>query len=313
MFSIFRKLKSSSRLVLSRSGGSVSLASVDCSRDQPKVTYCGIFPFAENTPHAWTELARQVPMINGRCLMILAPSEYQLVQVEAPNVPSAEIKQAVRWKLKDVLAYPLEQATVDVLDIPADPGSSGRAHFMYAVAARNETIKACMDHAELVDANLEVIDIPELAQRNIAGMLEEAGRGVALLSFNQDGGLLTFTAGGELYFARQIEINAFQLAAADDDQRLRNYERLVLELQRSLDNFERQFNYVSVTRLVLGPMKGQSALENYLRENLYVKIESMNFSDLLDISAIDGLDDLGMQSESFYALGAALRPEGAVR
>jgi MSHA biogenesis protein MshI len=312
MFSFLRKLKSAGRFVLNRSGAAISVVSVDVSGEKPKVTFCASFSFTENTAKSWGALARQVPLAKSRCLVVLASNEYQLMQVEAPNVPEAEVKQAVRWKLKDMLAYPLEQATVDVLDIPVDPNNPGRSHYMYAVAARNEAVRTCMEHAKLVGTDLDVIDIPELAQRNIAALLEEDGRGVALVAFNEDGGLLTFTSGGELYHARQVEINVFQLAAADEEQRLHNYERLVLELQRSLDNFERQFSYVAVTRLVIGPMQGQADLVAYLRENLYVKIETLNLADVLDVSAVSELEDAARQSECFYALGAALRIEGAV-
>jgi len=245
-------------------------------------------------------------------MLLLAPNEYQLMQAEAPNVPEAEIKSAVRWKLKDMLSYPLDQATVDVVDIPAAPSGAGRGHYMYAVAARNEVVKGYMDHFESTGAKLEVIDIPELAQRNIATLLEEEGRGVALLSFNDDGGLLTFTAGGELYYARQIEINAAQLTAADEEQRQHNFERLVLELQRSLDNFERQFNYVTVNRLVIGPMAGQAVLEEYLRENLYIQVASLDLSEVMNLAAVEGLEDPVMQAQCFLALGAALREETTV-
>lgn len=311
MLPFFRKLKSAGRFVIHRNGAHVCVASILAINGKPRVSICARFPFTENTGEAWQKLAKQASLAKNRCMIVLAPNEYQLMQVEAPNVPEAEIKQAVRWKLKDMLAYPLEQATVDVLDIPVDPNTPGRSHYMYAVAARNETISAYMEHAEREGTALEVIDIPELAQRNIAGLLEEDGRGVALIAFNEDGGLLTFTSGGELYHARQIEINAFQLAAADEEQRLRNYERLVLELQRSLDNFERQFSHVAVTRLVIGPMPGQAELEAYLRENLYVRVECLNLADVMDLSAVHGLADMAMQAACFYALGAALRAEGA--
>lgn len=311
MFSFFRKLKSAGRFALSRSGARVCVASMIVTEGKPKVSFCHSVPFPTNDAASWEGLAKQVPLAKSRCMIVVAPNEYQLMQVEAPNVPAEEIKQAVRWKLKDMMSYPLEQATVDVLDIPVDPHNPARSHYMYAVAARNDVVKSYMDYAELVAADLEVIDIPELAQRNIAGLIEEDGRGVALVTFNEDGGLLTFTSGGELYHARQVEVNVFQLSAADDEQRLRNYERLVLELQRSLDNFERQFSYVAVTRLVLGPMKGQAGLEAYLRENLYVKVESLNLADVMDITAVQGLEDLGMQSECLHVLGAAMRGEGA--
>lgn len=307
----FRKSKSADRLALSRCGTSVAVASVVRGEQKPRVVACARYAFPENTPASWAALAKQLQLARRRCLLLLAPDEYQLVQVEAPNVPAAETKAALRWKLKEMLNYPLEQATIDAVDIPIDRRNTGRGHYMYAVAARSELIKRYMDQAEQAGMELEVIDIPELAQRNIAALLEEEGRGVALLSFNEEGGLLTFTAGGELYHARQVEMNTTQLATTDAAQRLQYFERLTLELQRSLDNFERQFSYVAVTRLVIGPMVGQAALEEYLRDNLYIQVASLDLAELLNLAAVDGLDAPALQAQCFFALGAALRQEAA--
>jgi MSHA biogenesis protein MshI len=307
----FRKTQLVDSLVLSRGAAGISVASVVPHQEKPRVVVCATYAMPENTAEAWGKLAKTLHLSHKRCRVLLAPNEYQLMQVDAPNVPAAELKQAVRWKLKDMLSYPLEQATVDAIDILPDRSGTGRGHFMYAVAARNEVIKRYMDGLESAGVNLEVIDIPELAQRNIASLLEEGGRGVALLSFNGDGGLLTFTASGELYHARQIEISAAQLGLADEGQRLHNFDRLVLELQRSLDNFERQFNYVTVTRLVLGPMAGQAALEEYLRENLYIQVASLDLADVINLAAVEELENPAMQAQCFLAIGAALRAEAS--
>lgn len=303
----FRKSQSSDRLALSQIGSSVVSASIARNGEKPRVVSCAAHVLQESTPERWGALAKSLHLSRYQSTLLLKAGEYQLFQVEAPNVPENERKQAVTWKLKDLVNYPLEQATVDVFDIPSDRNSPGRTHYMYAVAARNEVIKRHMDDFKAAGAGLEVIDIPELAQRNIATLLEEEGRGVALLSFNEDGGLLTFTAGGELYHARSVEISARQLAVADPEQRIHNFERLVLELQRSLDNFERQFNYVSITKLVLGPMVGQAALEEYLRENLYVRVASLDLAEVMNLAAVEDLENPAFQSQCFLALGAALR------
>lgn len=307
----FRKTRSADCLVLSRGGAGISVASVVPDREKPRLVVCATYAMPESTAEAWSKLAKMLHLSRKRCRVLLAPNEYQLMQVDAPNVPAAELKQAVRWKLKDMLSYPLEQATVDVIDILPGRNGMGRGHFVYAVAARNEVIKRYMGDLESAGVNLDVIDIPELAQRNIASLLEEGGRGVALLSFSDDGGLLTFTASGELYHARQIEISAAQLGLADEEQRLHHFDRLVLELQRSLDNFERQFNYVAVTRLVLGPMAGQAALEEYLRGNLYIQVASLDLADVINLAAVEELENPAMQAQCFLAIGAALRTEAS--
>ena len=51
---------------------------------------------------------------------LLLPGEYQLLQVEAPNVPEGELKAAVRWSMKDMLSYHVDDATLDVLNIPTN-------------------------------------------------------------------------------------------------------------------------------------------------------------------------------------------------
>src|SRR5438094_770493 len=84
-------------------------------------------------------------------------------------------------------------------------------------------------------------------------MLAKAGKGLAMLSFDPDGGLLTVTYRGELYLSRRIDMPLAQLTDADLERRHQSFDRITLELQRSLDNFERQFSFISVARLLLGP------------------------------------------------------------
>jgi MSHA biogenesis protein MshI len=122
---------------------------------------------------------------------LLAGGEYQLLQVEAPNVPQDELKTAVRWRLKDMLDFHIDDATIDVLDIPVDKAAGNRAHSMFAIAARNSLIQSRQDMFAEAQVPLSVIDIPEMAQRNISALLEPEGRGLAMLSFDAAGGLLT--------------------------------------------------------------------------------------------------------------------------
>ena len=240
---------------------------------------------------------------------LLSGGEYQLLSVEAPAVPAEELKTAVRWRLKDMLDFSVDQATIDVLDIPADKAVTGRANAVFAVAARNSVIEARQNL--FVDAHLQlrVIDIPEMAQRNVSAMLEPAGRGLAMLSFNADGGLLTVTFNAELYLSRRIDVTLEQLGDSDHDRKNVCYDKITLELQRSLDHFERQYSFISVSKLVLAPT-GASGLDEYLSSNLYTKVETLDLASVLDLSAVPELAAASVQQRFFLALGAALREEG---
>jgi MSHA biogenesis protein MshI len=217
------------------------------------------------------------------------------------------LKSAVRWKLKDLLDYPVDAATVDVADVPTDNSGARRSHYVYAVSARNERIAACMKAFHDAGFPLDAIDVPEMAQRNIARLLEEPGRGLAMLVFDDRGGLLTFTAGGELYMARQTDITLAQLTGLTGGTRDGVLDRLVLELQRSLDHFDRQFSYITLSRLLLAPLPADLGVQEYLAENLYVPVQTFDLSEVLEFPGAPELRDPERQSYRLQLIGGALR------
>jgi MSHA biogenesis protein MshI len=241
--------------------------------------------------------------------MLLDAGEYQLLAVDALNVPRDELKTAMRWRLKDMLDFPVDEATIDVLEIPLDKAAPARAsHGMFAVAARNSVIEQRQNLFAAAKLTLSVIDIPEMAQRNIAALIEPADHGVAMLSFNADGGLLTVSFKGELYLSRRIDITEAQLMAHDIDLLHASFDRITLELQRSLDHFDRQYHFINVSKLVLAPNVAPG-LETYLSSNLYMPVESLDLASVLDLSQAPQLAGIEQQQRFFLTLGAALRLE----
>ena len=254
-------------------------------------------------------LAANLHFSHHHCSLLLNYGEYQLVQIEKPNVPAEELKQATRWKLKDSIDYPVDQATIDVIDIPTDPDNNRRQANIYVATARNDLIADYMQRlVDFSDADLEAIDIPELAQRNIAIYLEQENRGLAMLSLSESNGLLTFTSGGELYYSRSTEVGYKQIDnEASSESKSDTFERLSLAIQRSLDNFERQVPYVSINRLVLAPFPGREDFYDFLKTSLYVQIDQFDLSEIFDIDAVVDMGDLAMQASLLPVLGAALR------
>lgn len=239
---------------------------------------------------------------------VLSGGHYQMLSVDAPKVPPAELRTAVRWRLKDMLDFHIDDATIDVLDIPFDKSAAVHQHVMFAVAARNSIIEQRQKQFALAKIELRAIDIPEMAQRNISVLLETAGRGLAMLSFDAAGGLLTVSFKGELYLSRRIDVTLEQLLDPEHERKHQRFEKITLELQRSLDHFERQFHFISVARLLLAPSP-VTGLEEYLSGNLYTPVERFDLADVFDLSAVPELAALDLQQQLFIALGAALRLE----
>lgn len=277
----------------------------------PKVGCCRIVEMDSGDERALEKLGKEMHLSRYRRTFILNSGQYQMLMLEAPKVPAAELRTAVRWSIKDMVDFPVAEATLDVLQIPLDQSAGTRAGSLFVVAARNEIIRRRMAVFENTGLPLAAIDIPELAQRNIATLLEEDGRGLAMLSFSEDGGLLTISQGGELYSSRHIDIPLSQLEQAGSEQRQRLFERITLELQRSFDHFERQFHHVALSRLMLAPLPPEINLEAYLASNLYMPVASMVLDEVFDFSALAGVG-LAVRLQCLYVLGAALRVEGKV-
>jgi MSHA biogenesis protein MshI len=252
--------------------------------------------------------ARELKASTFQVGTMLSGGEYQMITVEAPNVPQDELKTAVRWRLKDMLDFHVDDATIDVLDIPVDPSNAARGHSMFAIAARNALIQSRQTLFSEAKLDLTVIDIPEMAQRNISALLETDGRGLAMLSFDADGGLLTITYKAELYLSRRIDVTLEQLLERDSERQQVHFDKITLELQRSLDHFDRQFHYVNVLKLLLAPT-GAEGLHEHLATNLYMPVEAMTLDDVFDLSRTPELQDAAQQQRFFLTLGAALRHE----
>jgi len=240
------------------------------------------------------------------CTTLMAAGEYTLSQMDAPNVPLAERKEAVRWALKGLVDYPVDHACVDVLDIPMD-GAAGRQATVFAVSAAEGAVQAHVRPFAEAKVPLAAIDIPELAQRNVAALFEDENRGLAFLRLDASGGLLTLTFHGELIAARRVELSATQLADSDSARRAQAMERLVLELQRSLDNFDRQYSFIPISKLVAAAYPPVDDLAAALAENLYVPVVPMDLAQVMDFPALPELRDVQRQAMNLLVIGAALR------
>jgi MSHA biogenesis protein MshI len=253
-------------------------------------------------------IAKELQFDRYQCSTLLAPGEYQLLLVEAPNVQPGELKTAIRWRVKDLLDYHAEDATIDVLDIPPDPSGGNRAHSMYAVAARNDVIQGCIGRFESARIPLSVIEIPETAQRNVAALFEPENRGLALLYLGPAHGLLTINFRGELYLARRIEVGMDQIVGATGERRDEAMNRVALELQRTFDHFDRQFPFVAVAKLLLGPEPENTGLAEHLKRNLDLPVEEAKLGAVLGFGA-DAVLDRAAEWRLFHLLGAVLRNE----
>ena len=190
---------------------------VTAGKARPEIVLCDSYRMEGGAVATLSRLRRELRLDQHRCTTLLRSADYQFLAVEAPaNVPAQEAKIAVRWRLKDMIDYHVDDATIDVLDVPTPASAGQRGRYMYTVAARNSAIRETIERFAAGGLPLTVIDIPDTAQRNLAARFETEQRGVLALSFDAQGGLLTVTFNGELYLTRRVEATSAHLSSGGE-------------------------------------------------------------------------------------------------
>ncbi len=288
-------------------GNQASVACVEQAADSgaPRVHWVAQCDWAD-AGQSLRGLRRSHAIQRHRSVALLQRGQYRLVPLDAPELPRDEWRHAVRWQLKDLVDFPVENAAIDVLEIPGDPARR-RAPQMLAIAAARDTLRPLVDTASRAGTPWQVLDIPETALRNISALVEPEGRAQALLHVGDAGSTLVVTAGGELLMARQLDATLGLLMSDDVEAREHAFDGTGLELQRTLDGFDRLFSHLSLARLLVAPGAGLDAFCAHVRELTFVPVLPLDLGDTLDLSAVPELADLGLLSRHLGAIGAALR------
>jgi MSHA biogenesis protein MshI len=250
-------------------------------------------------------LPEKIKALGGQawpCNWVLANSSYALLLVEAPKVPAEELREAVRWRIRDLLTFPAEQATLDIFPLP-EGGSRGKK-MLYVVVSERAQIQETVDLAKKTRVGLKSIDIAEMALRNLAELLPGGRRGLALVRLRQGAGHLVLIREGQVYLSRHFELkyNGGLLDDLPDDA-------LILELQRSLDYFERQMGQEPPARILFcGDNMGEEKISENMRNSLPGEVACLDLGELL--AGTEHCDAHILQL-CIGAIGGALRQEAA--
>ena len=269
----------------------------------PRLAHCEFLPCNADDDQAdilKNRLAR-LGLSHLPCHLVLPPAEYNLLLGEAPKVPAEELAEALRWRVKDLITFPVAEAIIDAFLLPED-SARGTSRMAYAVVAQRKNIEALVARARAAQLSLDVIDIAELALRNLAEACCDTQRGVALVKLGQGGGSLQILRNGNLYLSRQFSL-AYNAGLLDDLPA----DALVLELQRSLDYFERQLRQSPPSHVyICGENVTEDKLTADIKNSLPISIRLLSLQEGLQIDDTIAAHSLSL---CLSAVGAALRQD----
>ena len=241
---------------LSISHGHLSVAVVDRqNKDKPSIISLAALPCnnAKEKDASLLAACKQFQLDKIPCVFVLDTDDYSLIQTEAPNVEKDELKSALRWSIKDMLDFHIDDATLDAFELPR-PTRQGISQMIYAVAARSSLVKATVD--PLLDAGIKLstMDINEMVLHNIAATQAESDEDITATCFGLEGeSYIVISSRNQIYLCRHIADNLWQSSPqfTDNAEPVKNYDLLALEIQRSLDYYESHYGKGAVSRLLI--------------------------------------------------------------
>jgi len=236
------------------------------------------------------------------CNLVLSSPDYQLLLVEAPDVPEAEIRDALRWRIKDLISIPVDKAAIDLFMLPAD-GNRGGKKMAYVVVTALSRVVELVEKIKEAGLTLSSIDIAELALRNVAYLKEleqPEGRGVAIVRLVEGGGTVSLYRKGNMYLSRHFSL-PYSGGLLDDIP----IDSFILEVQRSLDYYERQMAQPPPSQLYVC---GENITEDKITKDIaYGMSVPVKYLDLTAVSVSEEAPDESLLQTCVVAMGGALR------
>lgn len=213
---------------------------------------------------ALTQALAQIPK-NQKVELVLASAFYQLVQLDKPLLTDAELMQALPWQIKDLVTIAPEDMVADYIDLPAQAAQQAK---ISVVVAKLSWLKQLVKL--IADAGLKLVSIQP--EEWLARYLLVPARQPCMLIIHQPDQevLLQIIQDDVLYFSRRTRgftaLHQADLATWQDGL----FDRLLLELQRSMDYFESQLKQAPV-RDVRVLMQGGETLCQLLNDSGFIK------------------------------------------
>lgn len=232
---------------------------------------------------------------------ILEPKQYHLFLIESMPVEKSELRDALTWRIRSLITYPIEDALIDYFLLPPKKNSPG-ASFVAGITANSNVLAETINifkHEKLI---LNSIYIPELALRNLAELYENDERSTAIIYLYDNIALLSITRNKMLYFTRQIPLES----TSELDEA--SISVLSLEIQRYFDYYQSNWRYPTPNRILFASDSPKSdALMTLFTEKLMSTIEHYKLPP--DFASAE--ENLTIQASYLLNLGCAMQQESS--
>ncbi|MBF0425537.1 MAG: PilN domain-containing protein [Magnetococcales bacterium] len=278
------------------------------------VTLCEITAVEGDGAARLHAILRQKGVEKSTGVGVLTPGQYRTFLEETVNAPAEELGSIMRWRVRDRMDFPVENAVVAVQPVPNRKRDDAAEKSMVNVfiANQDEVMRLSALSARL-QINLVAVDAHESALRHVAACLEEnATGGTILLHIGPQDTHVMAIRDTENLFSRRIKVGTERIndhlrGTTETPKKALStaLEPLALELQRTLEYIRTRLQ-LTVEKIRLAPLEHPiagltEALGTFLPSVAVIPLDVTGI-----INFVDGVPEERNLALALPALGAAL-------
>lgn len=270
---LFNKSQSVGKLAIALSQSSIAVCFSSSSSQElrfAKITISANQPIAPNVEKLLTEHD-----CTGECQLMLSATHYHTVQIDKPDVPDNDLIAALPWLIKDLVPVAPEDMVLDYYISPVQAISANKINVVCTSLANLKPITDTLYEQGLLVKGITTV---EFAFANLLGVSEDA----KLLLCQQSGEelIILIVKEGKIFFHRQLRGFSQIGTKTREELGFGVIDSLSLEIQRSIDYFERQLKQAPIKQIhVLLPVRDEQSIIDLLGQNTHLPVKSLTLDN----------------------------------
>jgi len=202
-------------------------------------------------------------------------SKYLLVkEFVFPRMSRKELRESLKWKISEFLAFPVEQAVIDLRISEQTVNGQPSLRVLAVAIPREEVLRhiRVLQSLGLMPSRVTIAPLvfENLIRPSVGALKESEGLALATLNIRSETADLSIYKNGKSVFTRIIASKA---------------DRLFSEVRRSLDYFHAENQYVALEKMmVFGDQADLGELPRLLAEQLSLQVEVLDPLKLSTVS-----------------------------
>jgi Tfp pilus assembly PilM family ATPase len=289
-------------------GSSTKIIKLGMNSPRPVVEFCGLLKEASHQEN-YSEKLRDYLTANQLTGLTVAAClddpTTKIRKIELPKMPETDLKDAVRWKMRDVVEGSIDDYVVRHSLITEADG--GKKLTLVGYAVKTEAMNHLVTNLRQAGLNPDYIEPTAVSLASCIEMVQAGNEEwVAGIDLGADKSVIVIIGNGRFYFSRLLTgVKIIPEVIQDPTFK----QKLAAEIQNSLDTFAVTFHTEEMHKIYLaGGGADIEGLAEHITTNVGIKAEILNPFATCELSPV--MKQTSIEKPFLYAEALALAKMG---